>query len=104
MSEIHYKDNISPPFSDIKQALPLFATKKSAITAGSEYGWRTAIRMQGRFEAFWVVGRKMFQGDEIAGVDRDHYRFPMLRWERIDGVERCPVLDVFVVRMSSCDT
>lgn len=98
MSEIHYKDRLNMQFSAIKQTLPLFATKKAALTEGKKYGWNTAIRLVGRFENFWVVGRKMFQGDETAGICRDHYKFPLLRWERVDGVDRCPVLDVMKVK------
>ena len=97
--ELHFRALSSIPFSDVKKALPTFSTKKAALAAGKQYGWKTAIKMVDRFEQFWCVGMKMFQSDEVADVTRDHYRMPLLRWERRpDGVEHCPVLNVFVVR------
>jgi len=94
---IHHRDAASIPFGELKAALPLFPTKKAALVAGKEYGWRDAVRLIDRFETVWVVGQQMLQPDETAGIRREHFRFPLLRWERQDGVAGCPVLDVFVV-------
>ena len=66
------------------------AAKKAAIEAGKAYGWREAVKIRRRFESVWVVGKKDFQNDEVAGVDAEVFRFPMLTF--VDGAQ--PVIKV----------
>lgn len=70
-----------------------FPTKTEAINAGKEYGWKSAIKLNRRFESIWIVAVKDFEPTCIAGISHDNYRVPLLRWERgVDGITRCPVV------------
>lgn len=91
---LHHEDKINVSFNGIKDCLNTFHTKKEAISAGSAYGWMDAIKCVDRFEYFWVVGRLMFQPSYAAGIMQDCFKFPLLRWDKKDGVEFCPVLEV----------
>lgn len=96
---IQHKDSLNISFNELKSCIPIFPTKGAALNAGKSFGWREAIILQSPFERVWVVGKKDFQPDEIAGITRDCFRLPMLRWELgQDGIERCPVLKVYRVR------
>ncbi|HGY5183056.1 hypothetical protein [Citrobacter sp. RHBSTW-00881] len=93
---ISYRDNhlLSIQVDEIASAAPTFSTKNAAIKAGSEFGWRAAVRIERRFETVWMVGKKEFQDDNSAGLQFDAYRFPLLKWVKENGVEKCPVLSV----------
>lgn len=96
---ITHTENLSVPFAAIKSAVPTFPTKSAALEAGAAFGWREAVRLDSRWERVWVVGAKDAHTDEVAGVSRDVFRLPMLRWERgDDGIQRCPVLKLFRVK------
>lgn len=96
--KIHRADNLSVPFSGMKETLPTFPTKKAALEAGREFGWSDAVQLLDRFEKVWVVGRLMLGDDERAGVARHHFRFPLLRWETdYRRIKFCPVLTVYRV-------
>ena len=96
---INYTQKTNLQLEEIKRVLPLFPTRKAAIQAGKKYGWNSAIRLCFRFEHCWVVGKKMMQPEETGGVYREHYRFPLLRWEKNENnVEFCPVLTLYVVK------
>ncbi|EBZ0941213.1 hypothetical protein D7O10_10295 [Salmonella enterica subsp. enterica serovar Braenderup] len=85
---------LSVRVDEICSSVPTFATKQAAIKAGSMFGWRSAVRIERRFEKVWVVGKKCFQSDHSAGINFEAYRFPLLRWEKEGGVTKCPVLSV----------
>lgn len=92
---ISHTDNLNMSFAAIRSAVPMFPTKKAALAAGAEFGWRDAVRLDARFERAWVVGRMDLHTDEIAGVPREVFRLSTLRWERDEnGNQRCPVLKV----------
>lgn len=88
--QLHYKQVMSITVEEIASAVPMFPTKKAAIAEGKKYGWASAIKMHRRFESVWVVGKKSFQNDEVAGVSMEVFRLPMLRFE--NGAQ--PVLRV----------
>lgn len=90
ITTIHYKDRLSLTTEEIVAGLPTFPSKKAAIEAGKAYGWREAVKIRRRFESVWVVGKKDFQNDEVAGVDAEVFRFPMLTF--VDGAQ--PVIKV----------
>ena len=95
-SVINFIDNhlLSVRVDEIVSIVPTFPTKQAAIQAGSKFGWRTAVRIERRFEKVWVVGKKCFQGDRSANLNFDAYRFPLLKWVEECGVTECPVLSV----------
>ncbi|EFE3481730.1 hypothetical protein CIZ81_001542 [Escherichia coli] len=85
---------LSVRVDEICSAVPTFATKQAALKAGSMFGWRSAVRIERRFEKVWVVGKRCFQSDHSAGVKFEAYRFPLLRWEKEGGITKCPILSV----------
>lgn len=93
---ISFNENhlLNMKLDEIISITPTFPTKKEAVKAGSEYGWSTAICIRRRFETVWLVGKQDFQNDSVGRVEFEVFRFPLLRWEKIDGVSRCPVLSV----------
>lgn len=92
---LNKEDRLSISLSILKAELPLFPTKKAALTAAKEFGWRDAIRLDTRFERVWVVGKKLLQPDDVAGETVDVFSFPLLRWDvGKDGIKRNPVLQV----------
>lgn len=93
---INFIDNhlLSVRVDEIVSVVPTFPTKQAAIQAGSKFGWRTAIRIERRFEKVWVVGKKCFQDDHVADLNFDTYRFPLLKWVNENGTTKCPVLSV----------
>ncbi|WP_410376954.1 hypothetical protein [Enterobacter sp. CPE_E423] len=95
-TSISYIDDchLSVRVDEIASSVPTFPTKNAAVSAGAAFGWRTAIRLNRRFENVWVVGKKCFQGDHSAGLNFEAYRFPLLRWEKDGGITKCPVLSV----------
>ena len=92
---IHHQEQLSVDVHALKSCVPVFATKGEAIKAGKQFGWNSAVRIKDRFEYVWVVGLLSFQRDYSAGFPREHFRFPLLRWDRKDGVQFCPVLNVY---------
>lgn len=77
----------------INNGLKTFRTKKQALSYAKEFGWRHAFKIQMRFEAVWIVGKKDFQPTIKAGISLDSYRIPMLRWDKNDyGITFCPIL------------
>lgn len=92
METLSYTDKLSLNFSELKNTLPKFATKAQAIVAGKKYGWSTAIRLDDRFERLWVVGNVSFQPTYVAGIENIQYNFPLLRWDKKNCVEFCPVI------------
>ncbi len=95
-TSISYLDNwrLSVRVDEIVSAVPTFPTKNAAVNAGAPFGWRTAVRIERRFENLWVVGKKCFQSENDADLNFDAFRFPLLKWEKEAGVEKCPVLSV----------
>ena len=95
-ASISYIDNstLSVRVDEIVSSVPTFPTKKAAVNAGAPFGWRTAVRIERRFENVCVVGKKCFQSDRSAGLNFEAYRFPLLRWEKEGGVTKCPILSV----------
>lgn len=93
---ISFKDDrlLSIKVDEIASSVPTFSTKREAIKAGSEYGWSSAICIERRFERIWIVGKQDFQNDYVGKLKFESFRLPILRWEKVDGVERCPVLSV----------
>ncbi|HEM8613679.1 TPA: hypothetical protein U2Q68_003493 [Citrobacter amalonaticus] len=85
---------LSVRVDEICSSVPTFATKQAALKAGSMFGWRSAVRIERRFEKVWVVGKQCFQSDHSAGINFESYRFPLLRWDCECGVKKCPVLSV----------
>jgi hypothetical protein len=70
-----------------------YATKTRALSAGKAFGWRSAVRIQRRFERVWVVGAVDFQPTTHQGESVECLRIPLLRWDRDErGIEFCPVL------------
>lgn len=98
VNKINSKENLNIPFDVLKDGVSLFPTKKAALLEGKKYGWTSAIQLQNRFETVWAVGKMDLQPDETAGVVRDVFRLPLLRWDNMDGVQFCPVLKVLRVR------
>lgn len=95
-TSISYVDNhhLSVRVDEIVSSLPTFPTKNAAVNAGAAFGWRTAVRIERRFENVWVVGKKCFQSDHSAGLNFETFRFPLLRWEKEGGITKCPILSV----------
>lgn len=83
---------------EIISTVPGFRTRAEALAEGSLFGWRTAIRLQRRFEQIWVVGKMDFQPDTVDGAVCDVFRLPLLRWETEHGKCFCPVLSVLRTR------
>lgn len=96
MSCISFEDNhlLSVRVDEISLSVGTFRTKKAAISAGKEYGWPCAIKLNRRFEDVWVVGKKDFQNDDQTGLEFEVFRFPILKWENVGGVQTCRVLKV----------
>ncbi|MFH3258873.1 hypothetical protein [Klebsiella pneumoniae] len=88
----NYQMNIR--IDEIVSAIPTFPTKQAAICAGREFGWRSAVQIERRFEKVWVVGKQCFQDDNVAGLRFDSWRFPLLKWVNENGTTICPVLTV----------
>jgi len=79
-----------------------FRTKGEALKAGTEYGWKSALKINRRFEKVWVVAQKDFQPNYILDIRYDNYRVPLLRWDKgEDGIERCPVVQFQVKACAS---
>ncbi|WP_115791299.1 hypothetical protein [Escherichia coli] len=95
-ASISYVDDchLSVRVDEIVSSVPTFPTKNAAVNAGAPFGWRTAVRIERRFENVWVVGKKCFQSDRSAGLNFEAYRFPFLRWEKEGGITKCPILSV----------
>jgi len=93
---ISFKENhrLSIKLDEIFSAVPTFRTKKEAISTGSKFGWASAFCIERRFEKVWVVGAKDFQNDYVGKVAFEVFRLPLLKWEKVDGVTRCPVLSI----------
>ncbi|MEG8994755.1 hypothetical protein U4T15_19865 [Klebsiella pneumoniae] len=93
---LSFRDNsrLSLSTDQIVNSVPGFRTRADALKAGSPFGWRTAIRLERRFENIWVVGKKDFQPDETDGMCYDAFHLPLLRWENKDGKMACPVLKI----------
>ncbi|EHL80588.1 hypothetical protein FOC46_23210 [Citrobacter portucalensis] len=93
---ISFKDDrlLSIKVDEIASSVPTFSTKREAIKAGSEYGWSSAICIERRFERIWIVGKQDFQNDYVGKLKFESFRIPVLRWEKVGGGERCPVLSV----------
>lgn len=92
--QLHHQDKLTIALDDIIAAVPVFPTKKAAVAAGKTFGWTSAVRATRRFETVWLVGRQLLGNTEVAGVSREEFRFPLLRWEVRQGVQHCPVLHV----------
>ena len=84
--------NSSDFFPTIERAIisgvKTFRTKQDAITAGSEYGWRCAVKVARRFETIWIVGKLDFQDSYENDIAFKCLRIPMLKYE--NGVQ--PIL------------
>lgn len=91
---LSFRDNARLSFStdQIVNTVPGFRTRAEALKAGSPFGWRTAVRLERRFEIIWVAGKKEFQSDVVDDVSYDAFHLPLLRWEEEDGKTVCPVL------------
>ncbi|HHD7207870.1 TPA: hypothetical protein ACNOH0_003784 [Enterobacter hormaechei] len=93
---ISFKDNnlLSLRVDEIISIAPTFRTKKEAISAGSKFGWSSAFCIERRFEKVWAVGAKDFQNDYVGKVTFEVFRLPLLKWEKVGGITRCPVLSI----------
>jgi len=91
---ITHTDKLTMSVDILKQNIPVFPTKSAAVECGKAHGWRCAIKLIGRFETVWVVGKQDFADDFIAGVRNEVFRFPLMRLEKILGVARMQVLTV----------
>lgn len=85
---------LSIRIEEICSSVPTFPTKNAAVNAGAPFGWRTAVRIERRFENVWAVGKKCFQSDHSAGLNFEAYSFPLLKWEKENGITKCPILSV----------
>lgn len=93
---LSFTDNhfLSVRVDEICSSVPTFTTKQAALDAGSLFDWGSAVRIERRFEKVWVVGKRCFQDDHVAGLNFDSWRFPLLKWVQENGVTKCPVLTV----------
>lgn len=89
---INHSERFEPSISQMLSVVPQFRTKQAAIEEGKKYGWNTAIKVEKRFESCWVVGKKDFQDSCEGELTFECYRFPLLKWEDINGVKTNPVL------------
>ena len=91
---ISFKENhrLSIKVDEVVSIIPTFRTKKEAISTGSKFGWSSAFCIERRFEKVWAVGIKDFQNDYVGKVTFEVFRLPLLKWEKVDGITRCPVL------------
>lgn len=85
---------LSLKVDEIVSIIPTFRTKKEAICAGSKFGWASAFYIERRFEKVWAVGTKDFENDYVGKVTFEVFRLPLLKWEKVDGITRCPILSV----------
>ena len=94
--DISFKENhrLSIKVDEFISIIPTFRTKKEAISAGSKFGWSSAFCIERRFEKVWAVGTKDFQNDYVGKVTFEVFRLPLLKWEKVDGITRCPVLSI----------
>lgn len=84
--------------------IPSFRTKAEALKAGRHFGWKTAVRVEKRFETVWVVGKCDFQPESLYDLVWDVIRLPLLRWERNEfGIEFCPVVKIRRLRKEAAD-
>ncbi|WP_227630045.1 hypothetical protein [Klebsiella oxytoca] len=93
---ISFKENhrLSIKVDEFISIIPTFRTKKEAISAGSKFGWSSAFCIERRFEKVWAVGTKDFHNDCVGKVTFEVFRLPLLKWEKVDGITRCPVLSI----------
>ena len=94
--DISFKENhrLSIKVDEFISIIPTFRTKKEAISAGSKFGWSSAFCIERRFEKVWAVGTQDFQNDYVGQVTVEVFRLPLLKWEKVDGIMRCPVLSI----------
>lgn len=81
---------------DIEQAvrageLRTFRTKREAVSAGRAFSHPFALLFIRRFERVWICAKQDFQPDMEGELLFDVVRAPLLRWDRKDGHEFCPV-------------
>lgn len=91
---ITYQDKITISMDILKERLPTFRTKSLAIAFGKGYGWRCAIKLIGRFETVWVIGKQDFAYDFIADVRNEVFRFPLMQYHMKLGVSHMLMLVV----------
>lgn len=84
--------------------LRTFRTKREAITAGRSFSHPYALRFNRRFERVWICAKTDFQPDTVGDLVFDVVRAPLLRWERNDGYESCPVVKFRRLRPVSVTT
>lgn len=89
---IKHNEKFEPTIPQLLECIPQFRTKSAALTEGKKYGWNTAIQISKRFEKVWVVGRKDFQDSYEGDLRFECYRFPLLRWDIVDGIKTNQVI------------
>ena len=67
--------------------VPTFRTKKAAVTAGAEFSFRHALRLERRFERVWLCAKLDLQPDVEGNLEFDVLRVPMLKWGLRQGVQ-----------------
>jgi len=80
--------------SEMLSVCPGFPTKKQALEKAKDFGWSTAIKIVRRFETVYVVGKKDFETSTDWIGDYEIWRFPLLRWEEVNGHKENPVFVV----------
>lgn len=68
--------------SILNAGVKTFRTKQDAIVAGSQFGWRRAVKVARRFENVWIIGAIDFQNTEENGIAFQCLRIPMLKFEQ----------------------
>lgn len=102
MNKIDARDNWFPSVDRAIASgdIRAFGTRRQAEEAAQLYGWgNRVIRCERRCENVWLVGVVDFQPEEVAGITKDVFRVPLLRYnEGEGGVKYQPVVKFYLPR------